>query len=478
MVTDMEYIITGVRHNRVFNIFEEICAIPHGSGNEAGVARYIAEYAKAKGCFVMVDSDNNVFVRKNAKVGYEHLPTVLLQGHTDMVCEKNADTEHNFLTDGLKLFVKDGKIGAQGTTLGADNGIAVAYMLSLLSEDTKPCIEMLFTVCEETGLEGAKSFDVSNITAKRMINLDSEEDDTVTTGCAGGVRTDISLPLEYGCECDAVKVKICGLAGGHSGAEINSGKSSAVVLMGRLLCMLDAELDIKLSSVICTGKDNAISRECYSVIGGDKEKIAAVCAKFKAQTAGELIDLDVGFDVTVEEYGRAKMLTKEIKDSIVCLMACARCGVLKMSNHIKGLVEYSRNLGTIKIDGSNLVFTFSSRSSVEAQLDSSMRELDVFGKAIGGSVAHYERYPGWEYKPNSPLRDEYIAAYSQLFGATPKVSVIHAGLECGIISDKLSGDIDIISVGPNLSDIHSPSERADIASCERIYDILLYLLCR
>lgn len=474
----MEYIITGVKHGRVFNIFEEICAIPHGSGNEAAVAQYIANYAKEKGCFVTVDNDNNVFVRKNAKAGCEALPTVLLQGHTDMVCEKNADTEHNFLTDGLKLFVEDGKIGAKGTTLGADNGIAVAYMLSLLSEDTKPCIEMLFTVCEETGLEGAKSFDVSSITAKRMINLDSEEDDTVTTGCAGGVRTDIAIPMEFDCECDAVRVKICGLAGGHSGAEINSGKSSAVALMGRLLCMLDAELDIKLSSVICTGKDNAISRECYAILGGDKEKISCVCAKFKEQTMGELLELDRGFDVVVEDCGKAQMLKNEIKDKVISLMACARCGVLKMSNHIKGLVEYSRNLGTIKVVDTYLVFTFSSRSSVEAQLDSSMRELDVFGRAIGGKVAHYERYPGWEYKPSSPLRDEYIAAYSQLFGATPKVSVIHAGLECGIISDKLSGDIDIISVGPNLSDIHSPSERADIASCERIYDILLYMLCK
>ena len=473
----MEYIITGVKHSRVFNIFEEICAIPHGSGNEEKIARYIVDYAKAKGCFALIDENNNVFVRKNAKAGYEHLPAVLLQGHTDMVCEKNADTVHDFLSDGLKLFVNDGKIGAHGTTLGADNGIAVAYMLSLLSEDTKPMIEMLFTVCEETGLEGAKSFDVSSITSKRMINLDSEEDDTVTTGCAGGVRTDISIPMEYDGAGDAVKVKICGLAGGHSGAEINSGKSSAVALMGRLLCMLDSELDIKLSSVICTGKDNAISRECYAIVGGDKEKIKNVCAKFKAQTAGELLELDAGFDVTVEDCGQANMLQKDKKDSIISLMACARCGVLKMSNHIKGLVEYSRNLGTIKIVDGNLVFTFSSRSSVEAQLDASMRELDVFGRALGGEVAHYERYPGWEYKPNSPLRDEYIAAYEKLFGSSPKVSVIHAGLECGIISDKLCGDIDIISVGPNLSDIHSPSERADIASCERIYDILLYLLC-
>ena len=474
----MGYVINGVKHERVFNIFEDICAIPHGSGNEAAVAKYIANYAKEKGCEVIVDSDNNVFVKKAAPAGCENNEAILLQGHTDMVCEKNADTVHDFMRDGLKLFVEDGKIGAEGTTLGAYNGIAVAYMLSLLSEDTKYPLELLFTVCEETGLEGAKSFDVSHIKAKKMINLDSEEDNVVTAGCAGGIRTNITVPLEYVGAKKGVNIKICGLAGGHSGAEINSGKSSAVMLMGRLLAMLDVECDIELSSVECNGKDNAIARECVVCVAGDKDAISSVCARFEAQTKKELAAVDIGFRVEVTETSDVKIMSAECKNKVVNLLACARCGVLKMSNDIAGLVEYSRNLGTIKCSDEKLEFIFSSRSSIEAQLDASIREMDCLAHAIGATSAHYERYPGWEYKAVSPLRDMYAEAYSKLFGDMPTVGVIHAGLECGIISDKLCGDIDIISVGPNLSDIHSPSERADIASCERIYDILLSMLCK
>ena len=475
----MGYVINNVKHNRVFNIFEDICAIPHGSGNEAAVAQYVASYARERGCDVIVDGNNNVFAKKAAPAGYEANPTILLQGHTDMVCEKNADTVHDFLNDGLKLFVENGKIGALGTTLGADNGIAVAFMLSLLEEDTKYPLELLFTVCEETGLEGAKSFDVSNISAKKMINLDSEEDNVVTCGCAGGMRTNITLPLEYAGEGDAISIKICGLAGGHSGAEINSGKSSAVILMGRLLAMLDSECGIDIAGVECNGKDNAIARECVAKISGDISRIGEVCAKFEAQTKKELASVDAGFRVEVTStVEKVKLLSDSCKSKVIYILACARCGVLKMSNDIAGLVEYSRKLGTIKCSSEKLEFIFSSRSSVEAQLDASIRELDCFAGAIGAQSAHYERYPGWEYDPQSALRDWYIDVYEKLYGDKPTVGVIHAGLECGIISDKLAGDIDIISVGPNLSDIHSPSERADIASCERIYDILLEMLCK
>lgn len=472
----MDRVIADVRHERVFNIFEDICAIPHGSGNERRIAEYVVDYAKSHGCDAFIDEGGNVFARKPAAAGCEDMPCILLQGHMDMVCEKNSSVEHDFLHDPLKLFVKDGMIGAYGTTLGADDGMAVAYMLALLSEDVKMPLELLFTVCEETGLEGAKSFDTSNITAKRMINLDSEEDSTVTAGCAGGVRTDITIPVSYGDECDGVCVKICGLAGGHSGAEINSGKSSAVLLMGRLLSRLLEACNISLSSVQCGGKDNAIARECTAVVCGDREKIRKECSGFMSDVQKELLAVDKGFCVQCEDV-RAREICGGGKN-IITLLSCARCGVLKMSNDISGLVEYSRNLGTIRAEKDEIIFTFSSRSSIESQLDASMRELDLFGSALGGSVAHYERYPGWEYKSESKLRDEYLAAYRELFGKEPSVCVIHAGLECGIISDKLHGDIDIISVGPNLFDIHSPSERAEIASCERIYDVLLYMLTK
>lgn len=477
----MSYVVSGVKHERVFHIFEDICAIPHGSGNEMGVARYIVDFAAKRGIAADVDELGNVFLTKPAKVGFEHLDTVLLQGHTDMVCEKNSDVEHDFLTDGLKLFYRDGYIGAEGTTLGADNGIAVAFMLALLDEDTKPALEMLFTVCEETGLEGARGFNTDKITANKMINLDSEEDTAVTAGCAGGHRTEVEIPLEYNGEVCAYKLAIKGLMGGHSGADINSGRVSAVSLMGRLLSKLYLGCSISLVDITCAGKDNAIARECYATIGidGNEKSVIEAIMQFEESVKKELCALDSGFTVTLEDAEcKKERISDEIVSKIIGFMCMVKTGVLKMSNDIAGLVEFSRNLGIIETTGEKICFSFSTRSSLEAQLDFSERELDLLGKTIGAEISHHSRYPGWEYIPTSTLRDEYIDAFESLFGTRPTVGVIHAGLECGIISSKTGGRLDIISVGPNLCDIHSPKERCDVASCEKIYDVLLTLLCK
>lgn len=477
----MNYVVNGVKHERVFNIFEDICAIPHGSGNEMGVANYIVDFAAKRGIEAEVDSLGNVFLRKPASAGYESLDTVLLQGHTDMVCEKNSDVEHNFLTDGLKLFYRDGYIGAEGTTLGADNGIAVAFMLALLDEDTKPAIEMLFTVCEETGLEGARGFDTDKITATKMINLDSEEDTAVTAGCAGGHRTEVEIPYFYDGEACAYKLAIKGLMGGHSGADINSGRVSAVTLMGRLLSKLYLECGISLIDITCAGKDNAIARECYATIGidGNEKDVIEAIMTFEESVKKELCSLDSGFTVTLEDEECVKSkINVDAVEKIIGFMCMVRCGVLKMSNDISGLVEFSRNLGIIETEADRIIFSFSTRSSLEAQLDASQRELDLLGRAIGAAVSHHSRYPGWEYIPQSKLREEYVAAFERLFGTIPTVGVIHAGLECGIIFSKTGGRLDIISVGPNLCDIHSPKERADVASCQKIYDVLIEMLCK
>ena len=275
----MNYVVSGVKHTRVFNIFEDICAIPHGSGNESGVAKYIVDFAAKRGIVAEVDELGNVFLRKPAAAGCEGLASVLLQGHTDMVCEKNSDVEHNFLTDGLKLFYRDGYIGAMGTTLGADNGIAVAFMLALLDEETKPEIEMLFTVCEETGLEGARGFDTDKITAKRMINLDSEEDMAVTAGCAGGHRTDVEIPFERAGEVCAYKLAIKGLT------------------------KLYSECGISLIDITCAGKDNAIARECYATVGidGNEKDVIESIMRFEESVKKELCSLDAGFTVTLED---------------------------------------------------------------------------------------------------------------------------------------------------------------------------------
>lgn len=479
--TFMNYVVNGVKHERVFNIFEDICAIPHGSGNEMGVAKYIVDFAAKRGIEASVDSLGNVFLTKPARAGYENLETVLLQGHTDMVCEKNSDVEHNFLTDGLKLFYRDGLIGAVGTSLGADNGIAVAFMLALLDEDTKPALEMLFTVCEETGLEGARGFDTDKITATKMINLDSEEDTAVTAGCAGGHRTEFEIPFVKEGETCAYKLAIKGLMGGHSGADINSGRVSAVTLMARLLSKLYIECGISLVDITCSGKDNAIARECYATIGidGNEKSVIEAIMHFEESVKKELCTLDAGFTVTLEDNeSKAAKINDSATERIIGFMCGVKTGVIKMSNDISGLVEFSRNLGIIETVDGKIIFSFSTRSSLEAQLDASERELDILGRAIGADVSHHSRYPGWEYIPASTLRDEYIDAFETLFGTRPTVGVIHAGLECGIISSKTGGRLDIISVGPNLYDIHSPKERCDVASCEKIYDVLLTLFCK
>ena len=427
--------------------------------------------------FCLRDKLNNVFIRKDATAGYENIPAILFQGHTDMVCEKNADSDHDFLKDGLKLSIKDGKyLWADGTTLGGDDGIAVAFMLALLDKAEHPTLEMLFTVEEETGLGGAIGFDCSPITAKRMINLDSEEEWQVTAGCAGGNRTEITFTLDRDKLEDGesvLKISLTGLAGGHSGVDINTGKSNAIVLMGRLLAVASAKTSIRLISLNGGGKDNAIARECFATfaVKDDKDAAYAIAAEV-IEIKKELSADDGGFLVKIDYVESDEgAITVEATEKIISFMSCARTGVLKMSNDIKGLVEYSRNLGVAKTDSDKLCLTFSARSSLEAQLDMAVREMNMLSALVGADCRHYARYPGWEYQPVSPLRELYLDAYEKRFGKRLEVCVIHAGLECGILSSKMPG-IDAISVGPTMFDIHSPDEHLDLESVLNVWQVV------
>jgi len=473
----MNYVISGYEPKRVFEIFEELSAIPRGSGNEKGVADYIGAFASRLGLYVLRDETGNVFVRKNAAEDYEDVAPILLQGHMDMVCEKNADVEHDFLKDGIKLSVKDGYLWADGTTLGADNGIALAYMLALLETDAHPMLECLFTVEEETGLAGAKGFDCSVITARRMINLDSEEEWQVTAGCAGGCRTDIVFNCKKSAaERGAKKVNIAirGLSGGHSGAEIHLGKTNAIIAMGRLLSAALEVENFNLINIECNGKDNAIARECFATVATcDADKL---CARINAEFAElkkELAECDNGMTVelSVGEANGVECIDPETTRNIVSFLTAVKTGVLKMSNQISGLVEYSRNIGFVETGDDKVNMVLSSRSSLEGQIDLSCRELDTLAGLVGAGCAHRSRYPGWEYAPVSPLRDAYISAFKRLYGTEMTVGVIHAGLECGLISSKTPG-LDIISIGPNMHDIHSPDEHLDLASAERVWNVL------
>ncbi len=472
----MSYVISGYEPKRAFEIFEDLCAIPHGSGNEAGIADYIEAFAHKNGLFCLRDEVGNVFVRKDATEGYENQPALMLQGHMDMVCEKNADSDHDFERDGLTLKVIDGCLWADGTTLGADNGIAVAMMLALLETNEHPMLECLFTVEEETGLAGAQGFDCSVVKSKRMINLDSEEEWQITAGCAGGCRTEIELKtqaVDLPCGYETLDVAITGLSGGHSGAEIHLGKTNAIIAMGRILgAALDA-VNIRLVSINGGGKDNAIARECFATVAVNDKELAKNAILGEAERMRrELCAADADFNVEVKDSVAEKCLDGESSKRVIAVLCTVKTGVLGMSNHIKGLVEYSRNAGIIKTEDGVIRLTLSSRSSVEAQLDLSCRELDMLCEMAGADCRHYARYPGWEFEPSSALREKYAAAYEKLYGEKQQVGVIHAGLECGILSSKMRG-MDIISVGPNMHDIHSPDEHLELESCLHVWNTLL-----
>ena len=467
----------GYEPREALEIFEDLCAIPHGSGNEKGIADYIENFAKARELFCLRDETGNVFVRKNATEGYENTPPILFQGHMDMVCEKNADSDHDFTKDPLSLSIKNGFLMADGTTLGGDNGIAVAMMLALLNTDAHPTLECLFTVEEETGLAGAKGFDCSPVTAKKMINLDSEEEWQITAGCAGGCRTEVDFkytPTDAEEGETTLAISVTGLSGGHSGAEIHCGKTNALVAISRILGAVWESEKFKLVSLTGGGKDNAIAREAFALINVKDDKkasLAAINEVWGIKKELNADDKDFLCKIDVAEPAK-KCVDVKTSENIVSFLNCVRTGVLKMSNDIKGLVEYSRNLGVADSEEGKIKLTFSSRSSIEAQLDLSCREMDMLSSLAGAECRHYSRYPGWEYAPESALRNEYTSAYKKLFGKDLTVGVIHAGLECGILSSKMSG-MDIISIGPDMFDIHSPRERLDLASCERVWQTLI-----
>ena len=489
-------VLAGFEPAAVLSYFEDICAIPHVSGDEAAIADYVEGFARARGLTCYRDAVHNVFIKLPASAGHEGAPAVMLQGHTDMVGEKTADSAHDFATDGLRLRVDgEGWISATDTTLGGDDGIAVAMMLAILDcpPEPHPAIECLFTVSEETGLEGAWAFDpaAAGATARTMINLDSEAEGVITAGCSGGMRTDITLPVTCEPTCGiAVKVTLDGFTGGHSGVEIHEGHTNAIKAMGRLLTAVWETYELGLVSLNGGGKDNAIPRDCTAVLDlRDADGAEALMRDLTAEAdrlrrEPNVIPADKGFTCTVEILPEAPAYAFDAKGDygVLTLLTLIRDGVLSMSAHVKGLVAHSRNLGIVKTlcdeEGkpTAVKFSASTRSASGSHLDDSERELAALAAALGGTVAHRARYPGWDYAPVSPLRELWTAVSERVCGVTPRVEVIHAGLECGILCDKL-GEMDIISVGPDMRDIHTPREMLSIPSVERTYRLVCETIC-
>ena len=477
----VEQIVTkGYKPEKALSFFEELCKIPHGSGNEEAVAKYIENFANERGLFVIRDKNNNVFIRKEATEGYENAPAYLLQGHTDMVCAKLTTSAHDFEKDALDLYMENGWLRARGTTLGGDDGIAVAFMLALLDGEIEnhPTLECLFTVEEETGLGGAESFDYSVVTAHKMINLDSESEGEVCAGCAGGVRSKIDFkPTLETSSGDVITLSIDGLFGGHSGVEINCGRANAIVLTSNILSEIAKEQELALISLVGGEKDNAIPRMCEAkFVVEDSTKAVSVIEKLDEQVREGLCEADAGLKISVSVENDVENIetiaqSRELLDMISNL----KVGVLAMSAHLEGLVEFSRNLGVIEVDGKNAYITYSSRSAKEEQIDLSIAQVNEQVEKIGANVRHTGRYPGWDFLPESDLRDTYIRKFKEIMGVDVKTVVIHAGLECGIIKSRIP-EMDIISVGPNMRNIHTPDEALDLDSCGRLFEVLKAVL--
>lgn len=474
-------IIKGYSPERLFAFFEEITKIPRGSGNEAGIAAWLENFARERGLYCVRDGINNVFIKRPATKGHENEPAVLLQGHTDMVCEKNSDVDFDFEKDPLDIYIDgNGFLRARGTTLGADNGVAVAIMLTLLDGEVSelPALECLFTTQEETGLDGAKAFDYSLVSARKMINLDSENDSEVIVGCAGGTFQRISLPLtRIAFEGEALKLSLGGLMGGHSGENINSGRANANKLLGRALLEIGVACPFNLISISGGSKDNAIPREAEATVAvKDAECFKRVASEVIARIASELSEEDSNFFMNIECADTPVNMADRVSTDKICgFISSVKNGVIAMSTNIKGLVEFSRNLGIISTEGDTVNFIFSTRSAIDSQLDFAERELGSLASLLGGSMEKLGRYPGWEYARVSPLREKFFEVYYSTTGKDPVSNVIHAGLECGIIKSGIP-DMDIISIGPSMRDIHSPDEALDLASLEKTWKIVCGLL--
>ena len=466
-------ILDGLNPERVFYYFEDLCSIPHGSGNTKQISDYCVDFAKAHGLAVLQDEHNNVVIKKPASAGYEHHETVILQGHLDMVCEKEPDSPIDFMTDGLALQKDGDMIFAKGTTLGGDDGIAVAMALAVLEDNTliHPPIEALFTTDEETGMYGAEGFDASVLTGRTLLNIDSEEEGILTVSCAGGARAGIEFPLTVGTvDTPCYTVTLGGLIGGHSGVEIHCGRQNANVMLGKFLRSLPFAYQI--IDIRGGQKDNAIPRQAVAVVATDGDLAAAAAEFVKANR----VDTDPDLAITVESTtAHANGFDAASSKQIAEFLSTVANGVQAMSTDIEGLVQTSLNLGILKSDNNTLSATFAVRSSVGAEKAALLEKLAATAKAFGGSFESHGHYPAWEYRKDSRLRDTMIEVYKKLYGSAPEVVAIHAGLECGLFAGKMQ-DLDAVSFGPNLYDIHTTRERMSVASVERTYAYLCEIL--
>ena len=472
--------LAGLQPEKVFYYFEQLCAIPHGSGNTKAISDYLVSFAKKLGLRYTQDSANNVVIFAPGTPGYEDHAPVILQGHMDMVCEKDEDCPLDMEKDGLDVTHDGEYVFARGTTLGGDDGIALAYAMAVLADENipHPPLEVIVTVDEEIGMLGADVIDLSELQGRTLINIDSEEEGIFTVSCAGGATATIKVPMErhavYG---PCVRLRVEGLQGGHSGVEIHKKRANANKVMGQLLQRVTRFMPMCLTALSGGAKDNAIPRSCSAtlvMLGMDAERLNDICQELQEEVRKKYDEPEaLVFGENVDALG-GNALSAEQTANVAALLCAAPNGVQKMSADIEGLVQTSLNLGIVKL-GEAVELTFSVRSSVNEEKVALLDQLQVLTRFYDGEFSQMGDYPAWEYRADSPLRDTMERIYKEMFGKQPEIVAIHAGLECGLLGQKLPG-LDCVSIGPDMQDIHTSRERLHIASTERTWRFLLEIL--
>ncbi len=457
---------------RVFHHFIEISKIPRPSGVTVHIADFLENFAKSHSLEYIRDGFDNIIIKKPASRGYENRPTVILQGHSDIVAEKSANSFKDMSREGVDVFRDGDFLGARETTLGGDDGIALAYALAILEDKNAlhPALEAVFTTDEETGLTGASGLDASVLSGKILINIDSEDEGVFTVGCAGGVRADIKLKCTKElADGEACEISVSGLTGGHSGVEIDKGRLSAIKLLAEILAALP---EVKIGEIHGGSKDNAIPR-CASVTV--KEACAPVEALLSA-LGDKYRAVEPDIQISLKKLGKKQhFFDGDSSAKIVKALTDLPFGVIKMSEDIEGLPETSMNIGIVSTDGTDVCIASSIRSSKAEQKRAVLESVAVLAKSLGAEFSAHGDYPGWEFKKDSLIRAAMCEIYEKIYGKRPCVVTIHAGLECGIFADKIEG-LDAISIGPDMKDIHTTEERLSVSSSARVFDFLCEVL--